>query len=177
METFVQFFLARRYLICQQQSNIIFCHPTKDLEQFYQRCQPAFSESLTISYLHLLYSSQDFDYAEQFLDQHHPERDLLVQLYRKLIDLAKKEQKPLVNNKIQIDLSRFLKSTSQLAIPPKTIAIALDIFEELEFISVLPSHSNTLIQLLPSSYRPLDESVPSVKNAILKIQLENAFPF
>ncbi|MEE2911917.1 MAG: single-stranded-DNA-specific exonuclease RecJ [Candidatus Poribacteria bacterium] len=138
--------------------NIIFCHPTKNLEQFYQRCQPAFSESLTISYLHLLYSSQDFDYAEQLLDQHHPERDLLVQLYRKLIDLAKKEQKPLVNNKNQIDLSRFLKSTSQLAIPPKTIAIALDIFEELEFISVLPSHSNTSIQLLPSSHRPLDES-------------------
>ena len=141
-----------------QVENILFCHPTLDLEDFYQRCQPAFTNNLSSVYLHLLYNNQDFDYAEQLLNQHYPNRKLLVQLYRQLQNLAQQNQNQSVRSQKMIGLNQFLSSTSQLGIYSIATTAALTIFEELEFISFVTSASSTWIQLLPSAHRTLNES-------------------
>ncbi len=64
--------------------HFVFCHLTPGLDEFFKRCQPAFTSGKN-AYLHLIYNDQkDIGYLDDWLDQKYPDRETLMNLRKAL---------------------------------------------------------------------------------------------
>ncbi len=112
-----------------------FCHPVVGLDDFYQRCQPAFS-SAKPAFLHLIYDkTEDF---QEIINEHgkkYLNRETLIKLYKGLQDSAESED-------ILVNLD---KVNDELNLPIEGFETGITIFEELRFIE----RNEKKIRLLP----------------------------
>ena len=124
--------------------HFVFCHLTPGLDEFFERCQPAFrSEKNT--YLHLIYNSeQDIEGLDQWLVQKYPDTETVKNLYGALKgcvgvngDFIKFES---VYSKLDIE---------KLGLTERGIETGLAIFEE---VGALERNKDG-IKLLPFSGR------------------------
>ena len=121
--------------------HLVFCHLTPGLDEFFRRCQPAFTSAKS-AYLHLIYNGkQDIEYLDEWLDQKYPDRKALVKMYRELEKLAGVNGDFIKSEKV------YNKDIAELGITELGIETGLDIFEE---VGALERNKDG-IKLLPSS--------------------------
>lgn len=139
--------------------HFVFCHLVPGLDEFFERCQPAFT-SANNAYLHLIYNSrEDIDGLNQWLVQKYPDRDVLKKLYPKL-------------NRLSETNGGFIKTEnlySELDIAKLWIETGLAIFEELQLLK----RNGEGIKLLPPAGKKLDESEIYLKGEKLKNETTN----
>ena len=120
--------------------HFVFCHLVPGVDEFYKRCEPAFT-SAEDAYLHLIYNSeQDIE----GLAKKYPDRKTLEKLYPELRKFAGTSG----------DFIRQEDVYSELDIAKPIIETGLAIFEELQLLE----RNDEGIKLLPPARNKLDES-------------------
>ena len=124
--------------------HFVFCHLSPDLDEFFKRCQPAFTSEKN-THLHLIYNSEkDIEILNQWLTDKYPDRETLNNLYsvlKECIEINGDFIKP-ENIYRQLDMVR-------LGITEMGIETGLAIFEEVGALEL----NRDGIKLLPSSGR------------------------
>ena len=120
--------------------HFVFCHLVPGSDEFFKRCQPAFTSEKD-AYLHLIYNSEQ---DMEGLVQKYPDREVLEKLYPELTNLAETN-----GNFIKIE-----NLYSKLDIAKLSIETGLAIFEELQLLE----RNGENIKLLPPTGKKLDES-------------------
>ncbi|MCY3627951.1 MAG: hypothetical protein OXG88_09950, partial [Gammaproteobacteria bacterium] len=145
--------------------HFVFCHLTPGLDEFFKRCQPAFTLEKN-TYLHLIYNDeQDVKNLDEWLAQKYPDREVLKNLYRALegfIGVNRHFVKP-ENLYSKLDIER-------LEITELGIETGLAIFEEVGALE----RNNDGIKLLPFSGR---KSKIHRKGEALKDEIEEIRSF
>lgn len=143
--------------------HFIFCHLVPGLEEFFKRCQPAFTSKKN-TYLHLIYNNeQDIEGLNEWLAQKYPNRETLEKLYPELRQLA-------ATNGDFIDIRSLY---SELDIAKLGIETGLAIFEELQLLE----RNGESIKLLTPAGKTLDESETYCKGEKLKKETTDFCPF
>ena len=120
--------------------HFVFCHLVPGLDEFFRQCEPAFASKKN-AYLHLIYNSeQDID----GLTQKYPNRETLVEMYRKLKKLAGANG----------DFIKTENAYSELDIEKPSIETGLAIFAELQLLE----RNGEIIKFLPSVNTDLNKS-------------------
>lgn len=126
--------------------HFIFCHLVPGLDEFFKRCEPAFTSAKN-AYLHLIYNNEkDIEGLERCLTQQYPDKEALRGTYRELKSLAKA-------NGGFVKLEKFYKDLDMVELGIET---GLAIFEELGFLE-RDGEGNITPALSPMP-RELDES-------------------
>ncbi len=130
--------------------HFVFCHLVPSLDEFCQRCQPAFTSGKN-AYLHLIYNKeQDVEGLNQWLTQKYPDAEALGELYRELKRLAETD-----GNFIKTESVYNESVYSELGMAKLGIETGLAIFEELQFLE----RNERGVKVLPDpEKRGLDES-------------------
>lgn len=124
--------------------HFVSCHLTPGLDEFFKRCQPAFTSAKN-TYLHLIYNNtQDIGHLDEWLSQKYPNRETLGKFYTELKKLAE----------VNSDFINPADIYDTFDMTKLGIETGLTIFEELQLLE----RSNDGINLLPSSGKKLDES-------------------
>lgn len=143
--------------------HFIFCHLVPGLEEFFKRCQPAFTSKKN-TYLHLIYNNeQDIEGLNEWLTQNYPNRETLEKLYPELKQLAA----------INGDFIDIRSLYSELDIAKLGIETGLAIFEELQLLE----RNGESIKLLTPAGKTLDESETYCKGEKLKKETTDFCPF
>ena len=124
--------------------HFVFCHLTPSLDEFFKRCQPAFT-SRKNTYLHFIYNvQQDIGHLDEWLAQKYPDRETLNN-FRRALEGCVGVNGDFINLKnlySQLDLA-------SLGITERGIETGLAIFEE---VGALERNEDG-IKLLPFSKR------------------------
>ncbi|MDE0086290.1 MAG: hypothetical protein OXU23_11290 [Candidatus Poribacteria bacterium] len=138
--------------------HFVFCHPVLGFDEFFKRCQPAFT-SVHSAYLHLIYNStQDFQDTIEELDQMFPDREALIKLYREMRKL-----KDTKDGFVDMD-----NVNNELDIAKVGIETGLTIFEELGFIE---RNKEGIKLLLDVATKELNKSETYFKGEKLKREI------
>ncbi len=120
--------------------HFVLCHLAPGVDEFYKRCEPAFT-SRKNAYLHLIYNSeQDIER----IAQKYPDRKALEKLYPELRKLAETNG----------DFLRLEIVYNELDLAKPAIETGLAIFEELQLLE----RNDEGVKLLPPAGKKLDES-------------------
>jgi len=128
--------------------HLVFCHPVHTLNDFLERCKPAF-ETEELTYIHLIFGDKDVTIMLEMLNQKYPKRETLGILYKLTQKIAKE------NGSI-VDIERILAQANDISIKQHTVESGFAIFKELELLK----EENGQLHLLPEpeSKRGLNES-------------------
>jgi single-stranded-DNA-specific exonuclease len=130
--------------------HLVFCHPVSTKDVFVSSCSPVIEASDKV-HIHLIFNNNDIDLLTTNLNQQYPDRQLLVNVYKKIKDLYKDEPISFdtVLNGMKLD-------------EPKDLVVSrcIDIFEELSFVKRQLDDGKITISLLPEpdKRRNLNES-------------------
>ena len=126
--------------------HFIFCHLVPGLDEFFKRCEPAFTSAKN-AYLHLIYNNEkDIEGLERCLTQQYPDKEALRGTYRELKSLAKA-------NGGFVKLEEVYKALDMVELGIET---GLAIFEELGFLE--QDGEGNITPALSPMPRELDES-------------------
>ncbi len=130
--------------------HLVLCHLVPSVDEFYKRCEPAFT-SRKNAYLHLIYNSeQDVEGLDWWLTQKYPKKEALEELYRELRRFAETD-----GDLIEPENVYNENIYSKLDMVKLGVETGLAIFEELQFLE----RNEGGVKLLPDpDKRGLDES-------------------
>jgi len=128
--------------------HLVFCHPAPTLNDFLERCKPAF-ETEELTYIHLIFGDKDITIMLDMLNQKYPERGMLGKLYKLTRKVAQE-------NGAIVDMDNTLAQANDTSIGEQTVESGFAIFKELELLK----EENGQLYLLPEpeSKRGLNES-------------------
>ena len=138
--------------------HLVFCHPVHTLNDFLERCKPAF-ETEELTYIHLIFGDKDIQIMLDTLSQKYPKRDTLGTLYKIVRKIAKE------NGSI-VDMEKILAQASDESIKEQTIEGGFAVFKELELLKEENGQIHLLLE--PESKRGLSESEFFLKGEYLK---------
>ena len=128
--------------------HLVFCHPVHTLNDFWERCKPAF-ETEELTYIHLIFGQADMTIMLDALRQKYPQRDTLGKLYRIIRNIVRE-------NGSLVDVEKILARVDDESIKEQTVESGFAIFKELELLKEENGHLDLLPE--PESKRGLDES-------------------
>ena len=125
--------------------HFVFCHLVPGLDEFFRRCESAFTSGRDV-YLHLIYNEeQDIGYLDEWLTQKYPDKKVLKVLYQELRKLSGTNG----------DFISLEDVYNELDMAELGIETGLAIFEELQFLE----RNENGVKVLPDpEKRGLDES-------------------
>ena len=149
--------------------HFVFCHLVPSLDEFCQRCQPAFTSGKN-AYLHLIYNKeQDVEGLNQWLTQKYPDAEALGELYRELKRLAETD-----DGFIKLENVCNENIYNKLGMAKFGVETGLAIFEELQFLE----RNEIGVKVLPDpEKRDLDESEIHCGGEKLKLEIAETQAF
>ncbi|MBM3213187.1 hypothetical protein FJZ33_13265, partial [Candidatus Poribacteria bacterium] len=118
--------------------HIVFCHPVITQDLFIRSCAPAVETEEQV-YIHLIFNNNDIDIITASLNQHYPDRQMLVNVYRKARELAGDKE----DNSISIEeIAAGMVIDGQKEI---IISSCMDVFNEIGLVKKLEKEGIILI--------------------------------
>ena len=133
--------------------HLVFCHPVPTREYFARCCAPAVETDESV-YVHLIFNNKDVELLTAILSQEYPDRQTLVNVYRKVRELSADE------GNAPVPMEKIVEGMSMDG--PKDVIIpnCIAVFEEINLAEVQQTDEKICVSIPsePQERRDLKES-------------------
>jgi single-stranded-DNA-specific exonuclease len=133
--------------------HLVFCHPVPTRSYFARCCAPAV-EAEELVYVHLIFNTKDVDWLTATLNYQYPDRQTLVNVYRKLSELSKdRDGGP-------VPIEEIAESMDMDGPKELIVSNCVAIFQEIDLAERQQSNEKVAVSLppAPQEKRDLQES-------------------